>query len=243
MGFGSPSPSGEAAIDILWLVRAGDSNEELRFSMRSVAANLPHDRVWIAGYRPKWVSSEVRHIAVHQQTLGTKYQRSLANLLAACSHPKVSDEFVRFDDDFFVLKPMESIPVLHRGLLDEIANDYARRGSGQYLKGMRATEKLLVGLGFSDILSYELHAPMTFDKEKLAEVLRLPLQHGLKTKCLHPRTLYGNYWHVGGEESHDFKSNTFQDWPFLSTNDGQFKRDAIGRHIREMFPEPCRYEA
>src|SRR5688572_14976620 len=101
-------------MDIVFPIRASGRTDELRYSLRSLV-NLPHDRVWIAGHRPEWVSKEVGHIAVHQLGGTTKYERSLANLLAACSHPEVSDEFVRFDDDFFVMVPMDRVPLLHQG--------------------------------------------------------------------------------------------------------------------------------
>ena len=40
-------------MDIVYVVRPGDENEALRYSLRSLA-NIPHRTVWIAGYRPKW---------------------------------------------------------------------------------------------------------------------------------------------------------------------------------------------
>ena len=42
-------------MDAVYYVRPGDRNDELRYSLRSLA-NLPHDRVWIVGHTPPWVT-------------------------------------------------------------------------------------------------------------------------------------------------------------------------------------------
>jgi hypothetical protein len=41
--------------DVVYVVRPGNRNEELRYSLRSIAAHLPHRRVWLAGFCPSWV--------------------------------------------------------------------------------------------------------------------------------------------------------------------------------------------
>ena len=45
----------ETAMDLVYVVRDG-ANPELRYSLRSVAVNLPHDRVWIVGHVPAWIT-------------------------------------------------------------------------------------------------------------------------------------------------------------------------------------------
>ena len=42
--------------DLVYIVCPGDQNEELRYSLRSVARNLPGRRVWIFGHTPPWVT-------------------------------------------------------------------------------------------------------------------------------------------------------------------------------------------
>jgi hypothetical protein len=60
--------------DLVYVVREGDRNNELRHSLRSVVANVPHRLVWIAGYKPGWVSDLVGYIPMAQR--GTKWQNS-----------------------------------------------------------------------------------------------------------------------------------------------------------------------
>ena len=69
--------------DIVYVVRPGERNEELRYSLRSLS-NLPHGRVWIAGYMPKWVTG-VEHIPSPAKP--GSHVHAKANLRAACQHP------------------------------------------------------------------------------------------------------------------------------------------------------------
>lgn len=43
--------------DLVWIVKPGDGNEELRWSLRSAVAHVPHERVWIVGSRPGWCTA------------------------------------------------------------------------------------------------------------------------------------------------------------------------------------------
>jgi hypothetical protein len=230
-------------MDIVYVVRHAEDNEELRYSLRSLA-NLPHDRVWIAGYKPTWVSG-VGEIPTVQS--GSKWENSTGNLLAACLHPDVSERFVLFNDDFFVMHPIDAVPVLHRGPVSEVAAAYARNGESHYLTGMLETAALLRRLGHPDPLSYELHVPMTLDKARCAEVLGIPGQMGMRLRVLHKRTLYGNVEAVGGAETHDVKvpypaSEWSPEWTFLSTHESTFTAGTVGGYIRSRFPDPSPYE-
>lgn len=226
---------------IVYVVGPGNDNEELRYSLRSLAANLPHERVWIAGHRPDWVSDTVGHIPASQ--MRSRFQNSTGNMRAACEHEEVADEFVYFNDDFFVMEPVETIPVMHRGTVDEVT---AVTRSSLYRRGGQATALLMKRLGLADdgpLLSYEVHAPMTIGKARMLEVL----DKGAGLPVLHKRSLYGNYWRLGGERITDVKVHTrdgqVPDGPFVSTSDDAFAHGLVGDLIRETLPDPCRYEA
>ncbi|MEC3995152.1 hypothetical protein VSR01_17080 [Actinacidiphila sp. DG2A-62] len=228
-----------AAPDIVYPVRPGNTNQELRYSLRSLA-NLPHGRVWIAGHMPPWVR-HAGHIPVEPQA--TKYKGSTANLRAAVEHEEVSEEFLYFNDDFFLMRPLVSMPVLHRGPLDRVERYYAHRPNGSYLRGLRETRELLGELGHRQPLSYELHVPMPMTKARVRETLEV----GAHLEVLHKRTLYGNLHQVGGREISDPKILTRspqfpQSAPFLSTSPDTFAHGLVGRFIRAAFPVPGPYE-
>lgn len=225
-------------LDLLYLVRHGDENEELRWSLRSVAVNLPHRQVWLAGYCPTWVDpAVVRHVPVgwHRDP----HRSSTDNLLAAVRHPDIGEHVVLMNDDFFVLRPVSGVPMLHRGPVVD------RGDGGTYARGMRQTVQLLARLGHPDPVSYELHIPMVVHTPTMRRLLEA---HGDgRIPVLHKRTLYGNVAHCGGVRAEDVKVRAAGDrWdpdgPFLSTNDGVFKRARVGVWLRERFPHPCRYE-
>lgn len=233
-----------------------DDHAELRYSLRSVAANLDHDRVWIAGHKPSWLT-DVGYISVLQRR--SKYENSTANVRAACEHPEVSADFVLMNDDFFVTQPMDAVPVLHRGPIADVYAYYesVRPTLSPYLSGMAQTRDLLESLGHTDLLSYEVHVPMPVNKQAMIEALQLAagvrLKHNdpfrsKRITALHKRTLYGNHFSIGGTFSEDCKVfRDDQDFdaerPFLSTDDVVFSKGRVGEMLRDRFPEPSPYEA
>jgi len=222
--------------DIVYVVRTGEKNEELRYSLRSLR-NLPHAKVWIAGHCPKWVSETVGRIPVVSRIRG--HQHAKANLRAACLHPEVSEQFVYMNDDFFVMHPMDSLPVMHRGTIAEVVRN--RSMASSYTRSLDKTRRLLMDQGIQEPLMYDLHAPMLVTKAGMLEALELA-----DSDLLHERTLFGNLNHVGGERHPNHKirrrDSGWESWPFLSTNDPGFASLPVGKHIRSAFPEMGPYE-
>ncbi|MFG2404280.1 hypothetical protein ACGFR8_08050 [Streptomyces brevispora] len=225
--------------DIVYVVKPGEHNPQLRFSLRSLA-NLPHRRVWLAGHCPAWVS-DVGVIPTVQQ--GTKYVNSTANLRAAAEHPDVAEDFLLLNDDFFIVQPVGVMPVLHRGPVDEAEVYYATRARGHYLRGLRETRQLLAELGHPVPLSYELHLPMPMTKSRVLEALDI----GRHLDVLHKRSLYGNLFELGGRQVTDPKILTRgpqfpRNVPFLSTMPDTFNHGQVGAFIRARFPKASPYE-
>lgn len=225
-------------LDAVYVVGPQKRSEELRYSLRSLAAHIPHRRVWIVGHKPRWVRN-VHHIPRAQ--FSSKWTNSTENLRAACSHPDVSDRFIYMNDDFFALAPVPGIPVAHRGPVAEVI---ARTPMGRYRAGAAATMRLLQTLGIKEPLSYELHIPMVVDKARMLEVLNLP--QARRIPVLHKRTLYGNLTGVGGEQWQDVKiasrTGDLPPGPWVSTTPESFTNGLVGRRIRAALPDVCRYE-
>lgn len=233
-----------AMIDILYVVKQEEDNEELRYSLRSLR-NIPHGKVFMAGYKPSWVSNKVIHIPVVQDR--TKYKNSTNNLLTACNDPRLSSDFLLFNDDFFVMRPMKEMPVFNRGSNHDVTAEYKAKGSGGYVNGMIQTEELLHQLGVKDVINYELHVPMHINKHKFIDVIQMQRDLAPHIRVVHKRTLYGNFWKLGGKKISDVKVyHLSQEWseaaPLLSTLDNCFKLHPIGDYIRSKFPNPSPYE-
>lgn len=227
-------------LDIIYPVRPGDSNEELRYSLRSIEANLPHGRVWMVGHKPGWVRN-VEHLPGNRH--GSPQLNLWHNLLTACRHPEVSDEVVIFNDDFYVTTPIPKVPILYRGYLDDhLARPRVQRGAEWWRQSLHTTLIALRTLGIDRPLSYELHVPFRADKAAMAEVLDRFAT--LDPQCPPQwRTLYGNLHQIGGTQHPDCKAYTRAavGEPFHSTDDSSFRHFLAA--FNRMFPRPSRYEA
>lgn len=225
-------------MDILYPVRKGDWNDELRYSLRSLA-NLPHDAVRIVGYRPSWVTGVQ---SFFREQAADKYGTANGHLQWAIDRAALSERFYLFNDDFYVMRPMDRVPVLHMGPLGEMIDRYrARHHTGAYFRNMVATFQLLRDNGFSRPLSYELHIPMAMDKGTLREAFNM----GGHIPGVHIRTVYGNLAGVGGELSEDMKvystTEDYEEWPFLSSNDNLYQ--GLGVYLQKRFPYASPYES
>lgn len=141
------------------------------------------------------------------------------------------------------MKPMDKITPLYRCGLDEHIEilDKAYRNSSYsgIVKEVRDELKKKVG----NPLSYELHVPFVFNKKKLLKLIdKYPDQH-----CT--RTLYGNLYKIGGEQSSDVKVFSvnppfdYKNSAMLSTEDGVVNiNNDIWRFIKKSFPTKCKYE-
>jgi hypothetical protein len=224
-------------MDVVYLVKHKEKNEELRHSLRSLT-NLKHDRVWMAGHRPKWVTN-VGLIPVRPQS--NKNRATTMNLQAASRRKEVSDPFILFNDDFFVLHLLDEIPAYHRGPLSEwITTSGVVSG---YMQGALKTLKHLRELGIEEPLSYDLHLPLVVHKKTMLKAI----DHCYGIRAAHKRTVYGNLADLGGELVGDCKirdQNTVPgaDWLFTSTEDGSFANGSVGDYLRARFSEPGPYE-
>lgn len=242
-------------MDIVYVVKEDLKNdsEALRYSLRSLK-NLPHDKVVIAGEKPSWVRN-VLYLPVPQAK--AKHENWRANLLAAAQHPDVSEDFVLMNDDFFIMKPIPEIPNYNFGSLKNVLQHYRDRyeETSTYMQHMECMYHKLLNMGFKDPISYELHTPMTMNKQKVMALS----DHMAWPDCSQFRSLYGNIHHVGGKTVKDvkvfldpthndaeysFDSSRYLDkQTFLSATGMAYGRGLVGEHVRRTFADKCEYEA
>lgn len=175
----------------------------------------------------------------------SKYRNSTRNVVAACRHPDITDPFLLFNDDFFVLQPIDQVPVLHMGPI-VMPSGGATIGLSAYHRGQVETRRLLERWGYRDPLSYELHIPLPIHKEPMLEVLDRALRE--RIAVLHKRSVYGNVAGIGGDFHADVKilrpGDTFGPGDlFVSTNEHTWKVGRVGEDLRGMFTEASPYEA
>jgi hypothetical protein len=236
-------------MDVVWICRTGP-NEELRYSIRSVAANMPHENIVVVGGKPDWYTG--KFIEVNTFTAGghpsrNKYENAKNNIRQVVDNDSLSKDFVLMNDDFYVMKPVDQLQYYHGGLLaDKIKTHQTFAPGAEYTGVLTRTAQVLDALGIKDPLDYALHIPMMFNRQKLGEVLKQPIAS--------IRTLYGNMYGVGGRKMSDVKVHPKrnqhapepfdyknEDSIFLSTADSTFP--AVKRNLLDsVFPEPSKYE-
>lgn len=234
-------------MDVVYVVRGGDRNEELRHSLRSITEYFADtDQVVMAGYTPNWVDHV---LSIPTLQLGSKYRRAESNLIAAATHPKVSDPFLYMNDDMFLLEHFDHVPYYSIGPVEDVIRFYRNRpaGRGVYLRGMEETYALMRAYIDRDtFLSYEAHVPMVLHKDRVLDVL------GMRPESLddyHWRTVYGAmYVDNPVVLEHDVKvymhtPEGWDKWPLLSTADSTFQHHPVGKYLRARFPTPSPYEA
>lgn len=234
-------------MDIVYLLKDSDHNEELVFSMRSLK-NIPHGKVFLVGGFPSEINPEkVYHIPTYQGP--NKYENTTTALRAAASCEEVSDDFILMNDDFFIMSPIKN-PVselnLYRGYLMELIASYDRRPvyNIHYYNALCDVYSFLLQLGYDDPKCYELHIPMVMNKKKVLDMLTIRQASNSLPRLLF-RTLYGNLFVSGSVCTKDVKLSAatpmLSENPyFLSTSDGYFAK--IRLFIRSIFNEKSEYE-
>jgi len=207
--------------DVVYVVKPGERNNALRYSLRSLA-NLPHRRVIIGGSCPTWVKNVV-HVPVPRLSR-SKFDSIEANLKAALNDMDITDECTYFNDDFYVMTPLERMPVLHGGP----AIDYHPREQIG-----RRYRKTIAALGDPCALTYDgTHVPLPIITDDVLRSLELS-PGGILW-----RTWYGNTYDIDGERTHNAKvrsaKGTIPDGPFLSSS--PMSLPALKEYLEDTLP-------
>ena len=226
--------------DIVYVLKDDPPSEELRYSLRSVCKNFPYRKIWFFGGKPDGINPD-EYVPMKQKGVEV-YERSTSSIIQACKTPDVTDDFWLFNDDFFVMKPVEDLPpIFDRTLQKRIEQIRTNNGGGTSLYSIRLEQtKALLEADGKKTFNYAVHIPMLINKKKALEVF----SHYPRSRMF--RSLYGNYWNIGGRQMKDVKVNKKDDIPsktspFLSTNGVSFNGET-GAYIRKMFLDKCRYE-
>ena len=202
-------------MDYVYICRSGD-NDELRYSLRSIEENMPEGRVWVIGHRPVWYIGDF----IPVNDIGGKFDNIKNCIKVASEHAEISNNFILMNDDFFALKKIETMPILHGGLLkDKIERYKEQMMSPKYIKLLELTYKQLLANNITDPIDYDIHVPIVMNKEKLSQAIPI---------AYFPRSAYGNFASIGGTKITDVKVygsvkiKNDEAFDFLSTEDRSF---------------------
>lgn len=228
------------SYDIVYILKEGINSEELRYSLRSVCKNFDYNQIWFYCGCPKDIKPD-RYVPFKQEGYN-KLDRVHNTMQAICENEEITENFYLFNDDFFIMQPYEQEVALSNGSLYYVAHliENINKNESFYTQYLKYTAKLLSEQGY-DTLSYACHVPLLVNREKGLKVLKFFPNNTLF------RSIYGNYYNIGGKLIDDVKIVTLNDVPsedciLLSTNEKSFEKGKVGEFIRERFPEPCKYE-
>ena len=229
---------GRMKYDVVYILKKDADTDEIRYSLRSVEKNFPYRKVWIFGGCPDGIAPD--EFVPFEQTGDSKWQKATSTYRKICETEGVTEDFWMFNDDFFIMKPVDDLPYMYNGTLEDKVEAIRKDAPwARYGKSLEEARKELEDNGFTS-LNYALHVPMLFNKAKIIETLdrfRSPMF----------RSLYGNYCNVGGVEFEDVKINNLEGVPpedcvLLSTSDRAFVSGACGKVIRARFTERSKWE-
>lgn len=228
--------------DVVYVLKDFWLNEELKYSIRSLANLKCIRKVWVYGPKLDWFSDNIICIDTGEQN-GNKWGNVNDTLRRICLNSEITKDFILMNDDFFIMKEMSDIPTFTNRTLDdrieEIKNTSNLIGFSRYMKGLQLASLFLEGMGCGT-KNYELHMPMKFNRKNLYRILQF-----CGDSCAR-RSLYGNIYRIDSVETRDCKvyslGKKIPDTDFLSGTDEVFYYGTLGDYIRRKFREKSIYE-
>lgn len=226
--------------DIVYILRSG-KNEELRYSLRSVEKNYPHERVVFYGGKPDGIEPDL--FVPYTQPGDSKWEKVRNTIEIICKNDQLTEDFILFNDDFFIMEPVETPTNYYDGTLDErikaIEGAVFGRHS-EYSDRLRHLAETLKSAGVANPLNYAHHTPMIINRKKMLETLEKYPNEPMF------RALYGNINQIGGENMPDVKfyqrRQPFPIGQYVSTADESWRQEKIGQIIRGRFALRSRFE-
>lgn len=218
-------------IDIIIPYQLSGFNE-LKYTLRSICLYQPHTRVILVGERPDWYQGD--HIPatdVRNRPEFSVTSKILKGIKVA------TDDFILWQDDIYKLNSNQVKPVYCDTLKHAVE---VRHPARFYNIMMNTLEK------FPDGYYYGGHTPMVMNGKVFKEAVERTW-----TKDMIPKTMYGNYAKIGGEQVEDCKirgtvgyeyaMSWIKDRDYFSTSHYGVNKDMM-RVFNELYPEKCKYE-
>lgn len=225
--------------DLIYILKADIDTDELKYSLRSVERNFPFNRVWFVGGQPKGLKPDIR--LKHEQIGNCKWEMIRSSMWKAVNDERLSEDFFLFNDDFFVMKPVDadSFRNFVDGTLERRIDElHSESGMNAYTRTLFKLEQELKTL-HEPTMNFDVHLPMLMNKEQVRSTLY---------KCSSPqmRSAIGNINRLPFVIHNDVKVYDMESVPvnetYLSTNDETFQKGNVGKYIRETFTTKSRFE-
>lgn len=230
-------------LDLLYILGTGSQwgDNELRYSLRSAALYLPHQRVHLYGERPSFVR-HVNNVPLRDET-DSQQTNAIRKLKVACH--LMDKPFWLMNDDFFLLTHLTERRNRHRGYLRDYLVNAAR--PSVYTQSLWATGRVLRRHGVKRPLNYALHVPMVINPEYAQHVFSVFDEAGLQDYNF--RTAYGNLFpsaEIDAEDDVKIKNvwhTPPSGWSSFSTDDQVILDPRCQAFLEFFYPVPSPYES
>lgn len=236
-------------IDVVYVLGRGSiwGDKEIRYSLRSIEKHLKEYRdVYIVGHLPNFLQG-VRYISFNDPH-HCKETNIYGKVLRACQEASISDDFLFFNDDHFLISDFvaKDFPFYYKGDLRQ-SSKRLRYGHG-YKAAIDNTYRALQNRGLPS-KNFDSHCPIVYNKKFILDNL---VSYDWSTKVTFIlKSLYANTKLIDGERQHDCKVNSQHDIDKLkimirSKNVFSMGNGAIGppmlQLLEELYPTPSRWE-
>lgn len=248
----------DALYDIVYIVKNGENNPDLKYSLRSIEKFCNYRNIYIIGYKPSWIK-DVKYIKTTQSS--TKWKNATNNILTACNTEEISDNFILMNDDFFAIEPIinweENLNICW-GKLDTIITRYSKlRKPSSWQKAFKNVKEVLENIKSKHFLNYELHTPLIINKKEFKEMYEIPEIvhiHNTLNSPFHRRTVYKNlYFTKNPKIISDVKikfgrdlcdNDLFYSWISVFDNvvENKAKYKRLNAFLSKLFPDKSKYE-
>lgn len=234
------------SMDIVIPLGRGSRNSdmELRYCLRGIemyACDV--ENVFIIGERPSFLSNVIHIHAVDMDGHEYKERNIYSKIMLACSDKRVSDDFLFFNDDHFLLAPFDPSTYHYKESLRETQMN--RKVKDAYYLAICNT------LGYiGDGKNFDVHCPIVYNKERFKRTVGTASWYQKGGFLI--KSLYCNMNGIVGSYFQDLKiTKPFSRWdlnilirkrPYFSVGDHGIN-DNLKQLLKDLYPNPSRYES
>jgi len=198
-------------IDVVIPIGRGSTwkNNELRYCLRSIQQHLKGYRnIYIIGNIPEFLKQVQGIITINfpDPAPGNPALNIYRKLLFASWLQEVSDDFLMFNDDYFLIADTDAATIPHYYKPQNLQECIKKIQPGNTFRtAVENTIKALQEKSF-ELKYFDIHVPMLYNKQKFAQVMQQynwTLPYGYTAK-----SLYCNSLGIAGEELPDCKIDT-----------------------------------
>lgn len=205
-------------IDVVYTLGSGSTwdNNELRYSLRSIEKHLKNFRnIYIVGEWPDFLQN-VFHIEAEDKFHPSR--NIMEKLMIACRQEDISEDFIFFNDDFFLLKDIDTsdYPYYHDGYISKLLDPDSTKWYQGYIK---ETHSALLRSQLQT-LHFDIHTPIVYNKQLFRDIM--PLFDW--NEKLMVKSIYCNTLKIAGRKISDCK---IKRWKYKD----EIEQIIKGRHV------------